>query len=152
VALAFDPPVRRRRADYLGVAMSFDLIRGKKLSEVIDAYRAAETGEKPVKAISGSHRVAFFPSTACRDEGFGRNASTLQKGTFRFNRTNGDFGESYFLVVRAQRRWAPDTITHQDFAVAVNLRAQSDQLYHRVRERIELRNRQRVQQRQRATR
>ena len=101
VALAFDPPVRRRRAQYLGVAMSFDLIRGKKLSEVIDAYRAAENGEKPDKAISGSSRVAFYPSTACRDEGFERNASTLQKGTFRFNRTNKDFGESYFLVVRA---------------------------------------------------
>ena len=29
VSLAFDPPVRRRRAEYLGVEMSFALIRGK---------------------------------------------------------------------------------------------------------------------------
>lgn len=150
VALAFDPPVRRRRAEYLGVVMSFDMIRGKNLSQVIDAYRAAESGENPDKAISGSSRIGFFPSTACRNEKFERNASTLQKGTFRFNRTNKNFGESYFLVVRAQRRWAPQSITHQDFAVAVNLRAQTDQLYNRVHDRIALRVRQREQQRQRA--
>jgi hypothetical protein len=132
--------------------MSFDMIRGKTLSEVIDAYRKAEGGETPEKAIGGSSRIIFFPPTACRGEDFGRNASTLQKGTFRFRRTNRDFGESYFLVVRAHRRWAPPEITHQDYAVAVNLRAQTDQLYVRVNERISIRNRQREQQRQRARR
>jgi len=152
VALAFDPPVRRRRADYLGVGMSFDLIRGKSLSEVIDAYRATEAKEEPDAAISGSSRVAFFPSTACRKEKFERNASTLQKGTFQFKRLNKDYGQSYYLVVRAQRRWAPQNITEQDYAVAVTLRAQSDQLYARVRDRVTLRLREREQPRQRARR
>jgi hypothetical protein len=152
VALAFDPPVRRRRADYLGVSMSFDLIRGKKLNEVIDAYRAADVGETPDKAISGAARVAFYPSTVCRNEGFERNASTLQKGTFTFRRTGKDYGESYWLVVRAQRRWAPLTITSQDYAVAVRLRARTDQLYSKLRNRVELRVRQQQAQRQRARR
>jgi hypothetical protein len=149
VALAFDPPVRRRRADYLGVSMSFDLIRGKRLSEVIDAYRAAESEETPDKAISGSSRISFFPNNRCKQEGFSRNASTLQKGTFSFKRSNKDYGESYWLVVRAQREWLPDAFTHQDFAVAVNVRAETDKLYGLIQSRINVRLSQREQQRQR---
>jgi hypothetical protein len=149
VALAFDPPVRRRRADYLGVSMSFDLIRGKKLSEVIDAYRAAESQETPDRAISGSSRISFFPTTRCKQEGFARNASTLQKGTFSFKRSTKDYGESYWLVVRAQREWLPDAFTHQDFAVAVNVRAATDKLYGLIQSRINVRLLQREQQRQR---
>jgi len=144
VALAFDPPVRRRRADYLGVSMSFDLIRGKRLTEVIDAYRATERGETPDKAISGSCRVDFSPNATSR------SAGTLQKGCFRFSRTTKDYGKSYWLVVRAQRRWAPQSITQQEFAVAAALRCQSNQLYNLVRNRVELRIRQQQEQRQRA--
>ncbi len=144
VALAFDPPVRRRRADYLGVSMSFDLIRGKKLAEVIDAYRAAESGEIPDKAVSGSSRITFVPSATRR------NSSTLQNGSFTFKTLRKDYGKSYWLVVRAQRRWAPDTVTHQDVSVVTTLRCRSTELYSAIRDRVQVRLRQQQEQRQRA--
>lgn len=39
VSLVFNPPVRHIRIDYIGVKMSFRLIRDKAPDEVADAYR-----------------------------------------------------------------------------------------------------------------
>jgi subtilisin family serine protease len=39
VTLAFDPPTRHSRSDYLGVEMSFRLVRGKSLDWVREHYR-----------------------------------------------------------------------------------------------------------------
>jgi hypothetical protein len=49
VALAFDPPVRHTRADYLGVTMGWRLLRGTNESDVFDRYRkwTKEEGKPP---------------------------------------------------------------------------------------------------------
>jgi hypothetical protein len=46
VSLAFDPPVRRRRAQYLGVEMNYALIRGKTIDEIVEAHRALSAEEQ----------------------------------------------------------------------------------------------------------
>jgi hypothetical protein len=107
VTLAFDPPVRRRRAEYLGVVMDYALIRGKTLDEIIDAYRAlsaaereaARSGGPPIRpAFQNPYRCPLKPGPTLL------RTSTLQKSTGKFHRENQDYGELWYLVVRARRR------------------------------------------------
>lgn len=125
VSLAFDPPVRHSRLDYLGTRMSFRLIRGKTLDEVAAAFsklptaEVDEKGEKmepeKVEAIKGSANCALLPSPTVRE------GSTLQKAVFTISRTPNNYGETYFLVVRCQREWALDAHGPQTYALAVSI-------------------------------
>lgn len=146
VTLAYDPPVRRRRLDYLGVEMDIILIRGKKLEEVFDAFRSVGPSEDPTSAISGACRVDLEPKANPRNAGYSRKKSTLQrcqKIMMRPERSDVDYGNEYYLVVRSERKWVPDDIEVQDFALAVTLCAEDSQLYNQ----IALRLRQRAQAR-----
>lgn len=148
VTLAYDPPVRRRRLDYLGVEMDVLLIRGKTLDEVFDAFRSVGANEDPTSAIGGSCRVDLEPRANPRNAGYSRKKSTLQrcqKIMRRPDRSDMDYGNEYYLVVRSERKWAPDEIEVQDFALAVTLCAIDSQLYNQVA----LRLRQRIQARAR---
>lgn len=134
VALAFDPPVRRRRQDYLGVHMDFMLIRGKTPAEISEAYRAVAGEEDPERAFKPPYRINVEPPPTK-----GPAKGTLQRGEFRFKRENKSYGETFYLVVRAARRWAPADIDTQRFAVAVTLEANDPQLYARLQARARAR-------------
>jgi hypothetical protein len=136
VTLAFDPPTRQTRVDYLGVKMSFRLVRGKTLGEVIDHYRKRVKeidGDPP--DLEGRYSCGFDIGPRIRECG------TLQSATFhmRHNPASG-YGEIYYLVVRCERKWAADDFLQQRFAVAVELSHQAEiQLYERVRDRVRVR-------------
>ena len=139
VTLAYDPPVRRRRLNYLGVEMDVILIRGKSLDEVFNAFRSVGPDEDPISAISGSCRVDLEPKANPRNAGYSRKKSTLQrceKIWRRSERSNQDYGNEYYLVVRSERKWAPDDIVTQDFGVAVTICADDPQLYNKIALRI----------------
>jgi hypothetical protein len=136
VALAFDPPVRRRRMDYLGVHMNFMLIRGKTAEEIASAYRKMAGEKNPPPAFKTPYRVTVEPAQTT-----GPARGTLQRGEFRFHREDRKYGETLHLVVRAERRWAPEVIESQAFAVAVTLEADDPQLYSRLRARLRARAR-----------
>ena len=145
VALAYDPPVRARRYDYLGVLMEMYLIKGKTKSEIRDAFKKAGPDEDPEEAIPQKYRIALSPSSQGRNCGYIRKRSTLQKATKVWKRresTAHDSGSSYFLVVRAERKWAPPEIVSQDYAVAVTLEANDGNLYTKVSERVQARQKQ----------
>lgn len=130
VTLAFDPPTRHTRVDYLGAKMSFRLVRGSTLERVTEHYRRRDTEEGPVPEFQGA--VSDWPTPTVREKG------TLQKATFRMSRNPAnDYGDTYYLVVRCERRWATDDEGPQRFAVVVEMRHQTDiQLYERIRERV----------------
>lgn len=134
VSLAFDPPVRHRRLDYLGTEMRFDVIRGKSLDEIVRAYKHLEPDEE-VSKIKASEQLKLAPIQTYRKK------STLQKGSIEFSRI-GDYGNSYWLVVRSERKWASADMI-QRFAVVVTLEAETDQLYERVSQRVKIRVRNR---------
>ncbi len=116
IALAFYPPVRHTRLDYLGARMSFRLVRGKSLDEVIAAYQAHgnEEGEPPT--LTGTRfQCALTPGARNRD------TSTLQKGEFTFTRNPDEYGDTYYIVVRAERVWAPEDISHLEYAIAASI-------------------------------
>ncbi len=141
VALAFDPPVRRRRMDYLGVVMNFQMIRGKSLREVISAFEAVGPDEESEGAIPGPYNIPFEPKARPLREAYRRNTSTLQIGSFEFERGAARYGDTYWLLVRSQRKWAPVEVERQEYAVAVTLEADDDELYNSVSLRLEQRTR-----------
>jgi hypothetical protein len=136
VTLAFDAPTRHTRASYLGVEMSFRLIRGKSIEEVIEHFRKrnVET-EGPHPEMPPANNCDFDLGPQVRERG------TLQSATFSMKRNPApEYGETYYLVVRCERQWHPNEYDKQRFAVVVELQHDVDiPLYERMRERVEVR-------------
>jgi hypothetical protein len=136
VTLAFDPPTRHTRAAYLGVEMSFRLVRGKTLEEVIEHFRkrnVEEEGRQPDMEAAFNCKFDIGPQL--------RECGTLQSATFTMKQNPAEeYGDVYYLVVRCERQWHPDEFDQQRFAVVVELSHSVDiQLYERVRQRLEVR-------------
>jgi hypothetical protein len=141
VTLAFDPPVRRTRADYLGVEMDFRLARNMTLKEVTEFFRKRDK-KKEGRHIDPAPRQKdnLLPGPEIRDCG------TLQSGTYATSQKIRGEQDIYYLVVRCKGKWA-DTKA-QRFAVVVELSHEKDiRLHQRLEEQIRLRGQQRVRQR-----
>jgi hypothetical protein len=143
VVLAYDPPVRHTRLDYLGVKMSFRLIRGKTAKEIAEAFRKRSHDEQKVDGLtSTSYDCPMEPKVTAREGG------TLQKATFTMkNKPLSDYGDTYRVVVRCEKKWARDEHAPQRYAVVVVVEhsAQIDlytRIQNRVREAVRLRARQ----------
>jgi len=133
VTLAYDPPVRHTRFDYLGVKMSFRLIRGKTVDEVAEAFRSRTREESPVDRLSSTRfDCSIIPSPTVREGG------TLQRGTFTMRqRPSIDYGDTYFLVVRCEKKWAHDEHAPQRYSVVATMQHSVQiNLYNTIRERV----------------
>jgi hypothetical protein len=143
VSLAFDPPTRYTRASYLGVEMSFRLVRGKTLSEVQEHYRKRNAVlEGPHPDLGSPFDCPFDIRSTLRERG------TLQSATFSMSfNPKIEYGETYLLVVRCERQWFENEHALQRFAVVVEMSHTHDiGLYELVRARVQA---ERVQIRQR---
>jgi Subtilase family len=139
VTLAFDPPVRHSRLDYLGTTMSFRLIRGKSLGEVESAFRQRNQGAQQVAGIGSPYDCPMDVKPTEREGG------TLQKASFTMKRTPENYGDTYFLVVRCQREWALDEHAPQRYATVVTVEHQAQvNLYARIQSRLQIPVRQRT--------
>jgi hypothetical protein len=133
VALAFDPPVRHTRADYLGVTMGWRLLRGTKESDVFDRYRkwTKEEGKPPE-----------FPNRLVCPADVGsdlRECGTLQAATYRGKKDISQYGDRYYVAVWCSRRWAPVAIERQRYALSVQLRHENvTTLYQTLRQPVRL--------------
>lgn len=116
VSLAFDPPVRRTRADYLGVTMGWRLIRGASEQDVFDKFRVWEKTEGDPPKFPKRNECKAYPGPQLREKG------TLQCGTFTAKTNMRAYGDRYFLAVWCRRRWAPKNVENQRFSVAIQLR------------------------------
>jgi hypothetical protein len=136
VTLAFDPPVRHSRFDYLGVKMSFRLIRGKTPEEIVEAFRQRSQEEEFVDRLtSTSFDCPMAPKPGTREN------STLQRAVFRMKQApRTDYGDTYYLVVRCERKWAREEHTPQRYAVVVMMEhSAAVNIYHRIRQRVTVR-------------
>jgi len=115
VGMAFDPPVRHTRLEYLGLRVNYHLIRGMKPDDIFEHFRQRTKDEKRFDDLPSTAKCNLEPS---RDI---RGTSTLQAATFKMARNIDLYGDDYYLAVFAERRWAGEEITHQRFAVAVEL-------------------------------
>ncbi|WP_238373036.1 S8 family peptidase [Heliomarina baculiformis] len=135
VSLAYDPPVRRTRNDYLGTKMDFRLLRGIDEAQLFEHFRDRDkASEGAAPAVPGRFQCKLQPGS---DE---RANNTLQTASITFKRDTDEYGEIYYLVVRCLSHWAVDQVFDQRFAVVVELEHQPEvRIYNRVRERVQVR-------------
>jgi hypothetical protein len=134
VCLAYDPPVRHTRIDYLGATMSFRLIRGKTVQEIAEAFRSRTKEEEKVDRLSSTN----FDCTMNLKPNLREN-STLQKATFTMRqRPRRDYGDTYHLVVRCEGKWAGDEHSPQRYAAVVVIEHTAQvNLYAKIRARVQ---------------
>ena len=131
VSLAFDPPVRRTRAEYVGTKMNFRLLRGCEVEDVFEHFRARNEEEGDPPDIPNRFKCGLEPGPNRRD------GNTLQAAAKSFDRDTTAYGDEYYLVVRCIGGWAEEQEVGQNFAVTVELEHQpATQLYARLRQRI----------------
>lgn len=116
VSLAFDPPVRHTRVDYVGTTMGWRLLRGSTEQEVRDRFRKWEKEEGTPPDFEGKYVCSTTPGPEMREHG------TLQVGTYTGKADISVYGDRYFVAVWCLRRWAPAKLATQKFALAVQLR------------------------------
>lgn len=125
VSLAFDPPTRHTRLEYLGTRMNFYLVRGLSPDEIIDHFRKRDDGTRHPD-IPDSAKCKMEPGVEARE------TSTLQCATFTQAVNRDNYGDTFYVAVFAQRRWAGDDVLRQRFSLAVELRHDNCQtLYQR---------------------
>jgi len=126
VALAYSPPTRVRRLDYMASGMEYHVVKGLLLDEVVGVFARAneqednaeedDAEEEEVSSPSGlgSNLVKLMPTTQIRSRG----ANQLGRKVFHYRLNASD--KPRFLVVRNINRWDDDT-AQQQYALAVAL-------------------------------
>lgn len=140
VALAFDPPVRRQRREYLAAEMSFDLLRNVAPEEIAERY--ARQGEDRVELWTDRRRLNLKPGSTHTSN------STLQVRRVLLRQLDPDDGDVYYVAVKHRpASWA--TGGQQSYALAVEIvdedRPELD-LYAEVQQRVRLPARVRLRQ------
>ncbi len=131
VSLAFNPPVRRTRAEYIGTKMNFRLLRGCEVDDVFEHFRARGAEEDDPPDIPNRFKCNLEPTPTRRD------SNTLQTASQIYQRDTTAYGDEYYLVVRCIGGWAEEQEVAQNFAITVELEHQPGiQLHARLRQRI----------------
>lgn len=126
VSLAFSPPTRVRRLDYLASRMEFHLVKGLPVEEVVEVFATVqgedladesdEVGTRPLTPSQlGSYAVKLEPGTETRSRG----ANQLGRKIFH-QRLDSERDDPMFLVVRNVNRW-DDQGGVQPYSLAVAL-------------------------------
>jgi len=138
VSLAFDPPVRRQRREYLAGDMTFDLLRNVDERQIRERYE--RQGAQRVELFKTPQRIKLEPGVQASGN------SALQVRHFRPRRLDPDVGDVYYVVVTHRSApWAEEG--DQGYSLVVELveeeRVQVD-LYAEVQQQVRLPARLRV--------
>ena len=146
VSLAFSPPTRNTRKNYCGYSLNFELIRGKKLEDVLKIASNENKDEKYSEL--GAERCDLEPKKSLRGN------STLQRAEFiREQRNSQDYGNTYYLVVESKDNWIENSVEFSDnikenYSVVVTLEHENEEveIYEDIRQHIENKIQEQVQQ------
>lgn len=130
ISLAFNPPVRNTRLDYIGVSMDYRLIKGTSMEDVVNAYESQKGKDEPF-TIDKKYECSLEPGTSLRGVG------TLQRSVYEFSRdSNFNEHDKLFLVVNSKMNWSDEP---QEYAVVAVLESDDEdlKLYNIIKERIE---------------
>ena len=139
IALAFDPPVRRTRREYLAGEMKFDLLRASTIQQVQTWYRN-QGGGVTAKLPGQRQRPKLEPGSETS-----ANSTLIVRGIRRQHAFDPQDGDTYYLAVtHAGRPWA--IAGEQTYALAVAFEEEERQnidlyaeLQQRVRPRVRIR-------------
>lgn len=118
IAMAYDPPVRRQRREYLASTMQVDLFRAMPLDELQDLVGKQMQGNA-TPMIKDRRRVTKLEPGPDHVR-----SSTLHVRSWEPRQLNVDDGETYYLVVtNTTKPWARDKTDYatQKYALAVVL-------------------------------
>lgn len=119
ISLAFDPPVRRQRREYMASTCKVDLVRNTSVEELRTLYAKQDIDEKE-ELFTDRRRAELLPGTNRM------LSSTLQVRSWTRKRLDVDDGDMYFVVVTNKAQtWAAGLkgYSRQRYAVAVELDA-----------------------------
>ena len=147
VSLAYDPPTRSSRQDYIATAMWLEIFGGLT-TEQVNEYRSKYEGNGEVPTVPDRNKLPFKPG------GQTIRMSTVQKrrwhsdrGTLFGRRRNQNGDASLHLFVGCQQRF-PNPLggNSQRYALVVTLEHESQNvdIYQQVRARVRTRQRIRV--------
>ncbi len=133
VGLAYDPPARASRRDYLARTMNVDLVHGLTENEV-EKYRGHQTGEKP-PTLPSRNDLSAVPARTKLER------STLQVRCKAWKnrpqlRANGDGGSPIVhIIVSCQQRFSTGEDPRQTYALAVRFwhEDRAAQIYTQIR-------------------
>ena len=112
--------------------MSFRLIRGLTPEEIYEHYRRREEGED-WPDLPEKHKCKLTPGYKARSVG------TLQSATFRMKKNVDHYGDTYYLAIFADRRWAGEDVRQQHYSAVVELLHLGEvRLYQQSRQRVRL--------------
>lgn len=117
VALAFDPPVRHRRFDYLAFRMEFVVVRGVDLAQVYEM--AGADVNSPAAGRLREYEAPMRPTRTDRGRGANQVGRLLSS-----QRPRAKWSNDWYLVVRSINRWMDVEASPQPYAVAVALGAE----------------------------
>ena len=140
VSLAFDPPVRASRKEYLARTMWFEACRGLTVDD-IEHYRAKVEAGATRESLPGKHHVDLKPSRRSLQW------STLQVASKEWVRgpripiLEGESTPVFHILVGCQKRFESADPAPQRYGLAVTLWRQNEgvELYQAVRARIRAR-------------
>jgi hypothetical protein len=139
VGLAFDPPVRRQRREYLAGEMVFDLLRNVSVDDIRGMYERQDPDSR-VPLFSDRRRMSLEPGVQAVQH------SALSVRRVRHQRLDPDDGDTYYLVVtHRSAQWADEG--DQKYALAVELAEEESEeidLYVAVQQQVRLPARVRV--------
>jgi hypothetical protein len=112
--------------------MQFDLIRGMKIEDVFEAYRAlGSSEEEPDKIPDRCKCKKLYPGINARSRG------TLQRCGFQMKTNISSYGDTYYLVLRCLGRWATGLMDKQPFTLSAMLTHEAQvSLYAQLRARL----------------
>lgn len=154
VCLAFDPPTRRSRADYLGVRMQFRLFRNVSPERLAMALGSATNEE--LEAEDDDHDpslgslkldVGMPIDIELRPKSRRRSLGTLQRGVARVTSSKWQYdGNRLVLAVICRRVWAAPEIKEQRYAVVATIEHEQPdvELYNHARQQARVSQRVRV--------
>ncbi|MPY92711.1 MAG: S8 family serine peptidase [Acidimicrobiia bacterium] len=123
IAMAYDPPVRRQRREYLGGRIKVDLYRNIELAE-LQVLMSRQDPDDPQALPRDRRRI----QNQLRPTGTLALGSTLQVRRWTPKAAaslNPDDGDTYYLVLtHAREAWAerlPEDYTRQRYALAIEL-------------------------------
>jgi hypothetical protein len=129
IGLAFSPPVRHRRFDYLGFEMDFQLVRAIDLDEV---FELSDAEFEPAENLR-EYEPKLYPTRKARSKGANQAARWSSAV-----RPQKKFHEDWFLVVKSFNKWMSPKAEPQPYALAVSIEAEeSAELFVELEARLE---------------
>jgi len=138
VVLAYSPPIRRNRIDYMGVDMEFHLFRNAEIQEVLKGYGTIHVGEDMediVPEVLKVKEIDLHPGVRLRKRGIHQKGIKIYSGRPGINPD-----KPLVLAVISQSKWLKDKEYPQDYAVVVKIRHKMRiDIYNRIRQQIRVR-------------